>query len=97
MSKPREVWVMEIGALGDRIFKPGVYLQRFDVNKVNPREAWQTGDIVVTNKLELAMKFGSLVEVLDTWKTQSTLVPLRPDGEPNRPLSALTISPKKVS
>jgi hypothetical protein len=97
MSPAREVWVMEIHAVGNSFLKPGVYLQAFDVDKRDARNPLETGDIVATDKLELAMKFDSMAAVMEAWKTQSTLVPRRPDGKPNRPLTAMSISPKKVS
>jgi hypothetical protein len=38
-----------------------------------------------------AMRFDGAGAALEFWKTQSVTVPLRPDGKPNRPLTAFTI------
>lgn len=39
-----------------------------------------------------ARLFLSAGEILDLWRRQNTLPPLRPDGKSNRPLTAYTIS-----
>lgn len=52
-----------------------------------------TGRIAVTLDLDKAIKFRNIDSVLSCWRMPSTRVPLRPDGEPNRPLTALTIVP----
>ena len=49
------------------------------------------GDMAFTSDPARAMRFASSDEVLELWHTQSTVLPLRPDGKPNRPLTALTI------
>jgi hypothetical protein len=38
-----------------------------------------------------AMRFPSMAEALDLWRTQSRVRPLRDDGLPNRPLTAYSI------
>lgn len=38
-----------------------------------------------------AHQFEDPVEALEVWRSQSTKVPTRPDGAPNRPLTAYTI------
>ena len=43
-------------------------------------------------RLSRAMVFDTRVEAMQFWQKQSTTMPLRPDGEPNRPLTALSIS-----
>lgn len=37
-----------------------------------------------------AMRFSDSAEAMEFWGRQSTVRPLRPDGEPNKPLTALT-------
>jgi len=39
-----------------------------------------------------AMKFATVAEAWDYWRQQSPDLPLRPDGQPNRPLTALTVA-----
>jgi hypothetical protein len=38
------------------------------------------------------MRFADLAAAVACWKRQSTVRPLRPDGKPNRPLTAFTIT-----
>jgi len=47
---------------------------------------------IFTDKPEHAMRFKTLRDAMEFWRTQSTVKPLRPDGEPNRPLTASTVS-----
>jgi hypothetical protein len=50
------------------------------------------GNLSVTNSLKLAKRYPDMRSVLEEWKSVSTTHPIRPDGKPNRPLSAYTIS-----
>lgn len=65
----------------------GNYLQAFDVDAFDGR-----GDATFTDDKAKALVFDSLAKAFETWKTQSTIRPLRPDGKPNRPLTAFTIT-----
>ena len=49
------------------------------------------GIIKTTPQIESAKVFGDAVQALAYWKQQSKHVPLRPDGKPNRPLTAFTV------
>lgn len=49
-----------------------------------------------TNDSSKAIRFETMQAVLDTWKMASRTIPLRPDGRPNRPLSAYTIEPRRL-
>jgi hypothetical protein len=49
------------------------------------------GSITLTTDASKAKRFPTLRDALEYWKRPSTLVPLRDDGKPNRPLSALSI------
>lgn len=55
-----------------------------------------TGDVKVTQDPKKAKKFGSIADAMAFALQQSTRVPLRPDGKPNRPLMAFTLDFKKV-
>ena len=44
----------------------------------------------------MAKGFKTLRDAMEFWRTQSTVKPLRPDGQPNRPLTGSTISVFKV-
>jgi hypothetical protein len=37
------------------------------------------------------MRFETRADALRFWNRQSRIMPLRPDGQPNKPLTALTI------
>jgi hypothetical protein len=46
------------------------------------------GYVTFTPDIDKAMKFTSKAEALEYWRTRSKTVPTRPDGKPNRPLTA---------
>ena len=48
------------------------------------------GDFIFTDDKDKAMRFPSLEAAMEFWKTQSTIRPLRDDGQPNRPLTAFS-------
>jgi len=45
---------------------------------------------------EQAMRFEDAGCALAYWKLQSRVRPIRPDGKPNRPLTALTVELQRV-
>ena len=47
------------------------------------------GYFTFTPNVNDAKRFPSIGAALDYWRKQSTARPLRPDGKPNRPLSAI--------
>ena len=49
------------------------------------------GRIIMTQKLDEAKRFASTREALDYYRTASKVVPIRPDGQPNRPLTASNV------
>lgn len=59
------------------------YLESYDVNGDEGR-----GVVVLTDDKAKAIRFPTMREAMEAWRQQSTAVPLRPDGEPNRPLTA---------
>ena len=63
-----------------------VFLQSYDPDGNNGQ-----GEFSVTTKLEHAMKFVDSQAAINCWRMQSTVEPLRKDGKPNRPLSAVTV------
>jgi hypothetical protein len=73
------------------------YLKSFDPDAHAPgMPAYPTGDAEWTSVPGEAMIFPTHVEALMFWKTQSTIVPLRPDGKPNRPLTAFSVSVERL-
>ena len=70
---------------------PDCYLKFY-----NPDAFGGRGDSEWTAKKEEALVFATNLEALETWRKTSTVMPIRPDGEPNRPLTAYDISVVKV-
>lgn len=50
------------------------------------------GHVDFTRNPGEAMHFTTVKAALDTWRVQSTVQPWRGDGQPNRPLTAFTIT-----
>lgn len=80
-------WRMKIHGTG--LICP-VYLESYDVNAHGGR-----GSVAMTVDGSKALIWPDIADVLAAWKEQSTVLPLRPDGKPNRPLSAFTIEPER--
>jgi hypothetical protein len=51
----------------------------------------QQGFCTLTRKVNDAMRFDTKADALIFWRKQSRTMPLRPDGHPNRPLTAYTV------
>jgi hypothetical protein len=49
-----------------------------------------------TGQPSKAMLFDSYMDAMAFWNKRSALKPLRPDGKPNRPLTALTMTIEKL-
>lgn len=49
------------------------------------------GAVVLTNYEDDAKEFDTPRDALEFWNQQSRTKPLRPDGRPNRPLTAFTM------
>lgn len=50
------------------------------------------GSATFTPDLAQAKRFADVGAAIECWKAQSTKVPTRPDGKPNRPLTAYSIT-----
>lgn len=79
--------IIKVYSVGDRLG----YLKSYDPDAGNEIT---TGDIVVTSDITQAMSFPDQRSALAYAMQQSTRVPLRPDGLPNRPLTAFTLELK---
>ena len=64
-----------------------VYLRSFD-----PAAYGGRGHAKVTHDIADAARFADAVAGWQEWKRESTVLPLRPDGQPNRPLTAYTVT-----
>lgn len=87
-------WAMVLVAYGDMVLKEGTYLKDFD-NDV--RAEYPSGAVNATDDTALAMRFNSPGDVFAAWNSQSKTCPLRPDGRPNKPLTAFTITPVEIT
>jgi hypothetical protein len=63
------------------------YLKSYDVDARDGR-----GEADFTDNINEALHFPTAGEAFDAWRTQSKKRPLRPDGKPNRPLTAFTMT-----
>lgn len=89
-SGPEKI-IRIIGAMGivhrqDPDAQPGQWIRSFDPDAYDGR-----GDLATTEDPALALRFPDAVTAWRFWRQQSTVRPLRPDGKPNRPLTALSI------
>lgn len=64
----------------------GQYLETFDFEASGGR-----GYGTFTPHAERALQFATAGDAIAFWRTPSATVPTRPDGQPNRPLTALTV------
>jgi hypothetical protein len=69
----------------------GKYLEWSDPDARDGR-----GDDRWTDDLAKAKKFATFMDAMECWKAQSTVVPFRPDGKPNRPMTAYSVTPEKI-
>jgi hypothetical protein len=83
---------MRVLGQNQRSFDEPTWLMSYDVE-------WMDGfgRADFTTDLAKAMRFDSARELFDVWTTQSKTCPWRPDGKPNKPLTALTIETFKVT
>lgn len=71
---------------GTRTDLDGDYLVTYD-----PDAHDGGGDVLTSPNIEDATRFASAREAWLVWQMQSGVRPLRPDGQPNRPLTAFNI------
>lgn len=69
-----------------------VWLSEYDPDAHAPGRPFPTGEVGGTGDPAAAMKFETPSEAWELWRQPSSAVPTRPDGKPNRPLSAFTIA-----
>lgn len=77
--------IRNCGSLMDRS-RMGALLKSFDADAM---EGY--GLVEWTDDVAEARRFQSFTAAMDCWRQDSTVRPLRDDGEPNRPLTAFTI------
>lgn len=76
---------------GMRYLPPRTYIMEYDIEAHDGR-----GEVVWTAHLDKARRWMDRESAMRDWKAQSKVRPLRPDGKPNRPLTAFTVSLESV-
>lgn len=79
------------GPLGQRTPYDGQFLQAFDFEAAEGQ-----GLITMTRELESAMRFADIGEAMAFYRRSPECKPLRPDGQPNRPLTATNWSFERI-
>ena len=69
----------------------GQFVESFNHEAVNGR-----GYGCFTKDIRLAMQFATMGEAIAFWRRVPKNRPTRPDGKPNRPLTALTITIERM-
>jgi hypothetical protein len=87
------VAILVLGVAGAlKLWRIPQYLTAFDVDAFAGN-----GSVDLSTHQDRAMRFADASAALAAWKTSSRRTPLRPDGKPNRPLTAYTIEIKQVT
>lgn len=89
-ARADEATLEALALAADRVIK-GDYLEWS-----NPNARHGRGDEKWTSDLKRAKRFPTFEAALECWKAQSTLVPFRPDGKPNRPMTAYSVTVEEV-
>lgn len=89
------MFVIKIENVEGVVIKPGASPSGKYVKSYDPDGNCGLGDIVITEDPTKALKFESAEDAIRLWKAQSKVCPIRPDGRPNRPLTACTVSIEK--
>lgn len=90
-SDPPYVLLVVGFANGGKSQYDGQYLTTYD-----PDWGDGLGRVWTSPRIGDAIQFSSIAEALNLWKKQSTVKPLREDGRPNRPMTALTVETIRV-
>ena len=75
---------------------PPRYLAYYDVNYRPRPEVALSGIADITHDLAKALRFPTAEAALAAWRQRSTIMPTRPDGQPNRPLTAYSMTLEEV-
>jgi len=70
----------------------GQYVKSYSIEAYDGR-----GDVTFTDDIMEAARWPDLRHAMATWQQVSRLRPRRPDGKPNRPLTAMTVSFESVA
>jgi hypothetical protein len=86
-SKPKKVIMRLVGsATGVKTLVDGEYLVEY-----NPNANGGRGDLKTSADRADARRFPTAGDAMEFWRQQSKRRPYRPDGKPNRPLTAFSV------
>lgn len=80
--------IIRIAGTAASLYEPGIYLQHYEVDAGGELPA---PVIQFTGRRDEAMRFTDARAAMECWRRQSAVMPLRRDGQPNRPLTAYSI------
>lgn len=81
-----EQCVLAVLGTATQLYPARRYLRRLDVDARGGR-----GYVAMCDDIRDAMTFADVAEAYAYWRTRSKETPTRPDGQPNRPLTAYTV------
>lgn len=85
------MYVIRIHALEGAVYQGETLIPGCFVKSYKPEDYEGGGKATFTTSLEFALKFPSFMEAYHFYRSIPTNRPVRPDGEPNRPLTAFTV------
>jgi hypothetical protein len=80
-DRPSVLWVLDQDG----------WLEHYDPDGGDPAVDYPTGTYGVTTDPARALRFANASSALRCWSQTSTRTPVRPDGEPNRPLTKFSV------
>jgi hypothetical protein len=91
-------------ALADQATAAALVLAQIEENiELGPYLEWSDpdakngfGDDRWTEDVAKAKRFPSFAAAMECWQEQSTVRPIRPDGRPNRPMTAYSVTAERV-
>lgn len=97
MVKNGRMYGIKLLGLGSgRLLPEPKWVVSFDPNIHKKGKPYPTGWVESSVDPLKAKRFKTQVEAWGLWNTQSESVPLRPDGKPNKPMTAYTIEITKL-
>jgi hypothetical protein len=93
---PPAYFGIKLVALHRKPIFPPAWLTMYDPDGGDETIDYPTGEIESSTNRSEAMRFESFAAASACWRQQSKRTPLRPDGLPNRPLSAFTVEIERL-
>lgn len=84
--------IVERAAVGE-VEESGCYIRYYDNSH---EDELGLGVLHLTRERSEAKRFDDAAEAFAFWEQQSRTVPMRPDGKPNRPITAYSVLMEKI-